>query len=65
MANSKNAAIFDRIWKEEAYLNLHRAKDRINPFLTPPNTEERREALAKFDAMCEEINLYEKKAGIV
>lgn len=59
-----NAAIFDHLWKTEAYVNLHRAKDRINPFSTPPGTPERVARLAEFDRACAEINEYERKAGV-
>ncbi len=61
---SKNAAIFDRIWKEAAYLDLHRAKDAVNPFSTPANSPERTAALVRFDAACKAINDYEIAAGI-
>jgi hypothetical protein len=60
-----NASVFDRLWLDPAYVALHRAKDAVKPFNTPPNTPERTAALAAFDAACEAIEAYERAAGVV
>lgn len=60
-----NASVFDRLWLDPAYVALHRAKDAVKPFSTPPNSDARRAALAEFDAACEAINAYERKAGVL
>jgi hypothetical protein len=60
-----NASVFDRLWLDPAYVALHRAKDAVRPFLTPPNTPERTAALARFDAACQAITDYERSAGVL
>jgi hypothetical protein len=64
MTTSKERAIFERIWREPAYIELHRAKDAISPFSAMPNTPERIERLRRFDAACVAIVAYETAAGI-
>jgi hypothetical protein len=59
---SAREAIFNALWRDPAYVALHKAKDAVKPFSTFPNTRERTEALARFDECCAAINEYEKNA---
>lgn len=59
-----NAAIFERLWLDPKYVALHRRKDAIKPFSTPPNSAERTAALKRFDRACARIQAYETKAGV-
>jgi len=59
-----NAAIFEQLWLDPKYVALHRRKDAIKPFHTPPNSAERTAALKRFDRACARIQAYETKAGV-